>query len=43
MKHQSRYRKMAFKTNSVNVEENGYLLLDVYSSTGMHSSHGIAY
>ena len=25
----------------VNVEENGYLLLDVYSATGMHSSHGI--
>ena len=30
-----------FQNYSVNVEENGYLLLDVYSSTGMHSSHGM--
>ena len=31
----------AAPASEVNVEENGYLLLDVYSATGMHSSHGI--
>ena len=30
-----------YQQYEVTVEENGYLLLDVYSATGMHSSHGM--
>lgn len=30
-----------YQQYEVTVEENGYLLLDVYSATGMHTSHGM--